>query len=295
MLPTWERRMVSPGRTRPEGLRARILVVDDEPIIAMTLSEILRFQGYQVARAASGEEAVAKAASFAPDFLLSDIMLPGIDGVEAANQIKAMGCGCKVLFMSGQTSIAGDALLRAAGYEFDFVAKPVAPHDLILKIEEMLLSDATIKPLVLTVEQNEVLRVALAAALRASGYLVEEAETGGAAIEILARCALACALGHAGFKVHEIPAQAGFFDDTRVPDAVVLEAYLPDGCGVDVHRVMKHSLAEVAGIPVVYMAPAECMEAVREAAKGLGAAMILSYPINPVALASALRSIIGAA
>lgn len=75
------------GGSAPAGLRA--LVVDDEPPLVKVVSSYLEREGFEVASAGDGERAVALAREFEPDVIVLDLMLPGLDGIEACRQIRA--------------------------------------------------------------------------------------------------------------------------------------------------------------------------------------------------------------
>jgi DNA-binding NtrC family response regulator len=115
--------------------KLRIFVVDDEFIIASSLGLILRNKGYD-AVSFSGPLDVLEAARVAPpDLLISDVIMPQISGIELAIQIQQQCPHCKVLLFSGQAATAGLlAEARAAGHDFEILAKPVHPTDLLIKI-----------------------------------------------------------------------------------------------------------------------------------------------------------------
>jgi CheY-like chemotaxis protein len=117
----------------------KILVVDDQPAIALTLATILESQGYETAVAHSGEEAIQVAYSYEPDFILSDVTMDGISGIEAVIRILGLQPRCKVLFFSGHATcldLLGEA--RAQGFDFEVLAKPVAPTELLERIARVL-------------------------------------------------------------------------------------------------------------------------------------------------------------
>ena len=115
--------------------RARVLVVDDEHAIAETLSLILAKSGFETAVAHDGREAVAKARSWRPDAIVSDVVMPLMDGIEAAIQILAFLPACKIVLLSGQAATS-DLVRHAAldGHYFDIMAKPVHPADLLREL-----------------------------------------------------------------------------------------------------------------------------------------------------------------
>ena len=117
--------------------RTKILVVDDEPVIASTLAAILEHQGYETLTAHSGEEAVFAAYSFQPDCLLSDIKMGTMNGIDAAQEISGFLPRCKVLFFSGHAACQ-DLIGRAQGFDFEIMSKPVPPPELLEKISQVL-------------------------------------------------------------------------------------------------------------------------------------------------------------
>jgi CheY-like chemotaxis protein len=120
------------------GSQKRILIVDDNRLLAFTLDAILRDEGYDTAVAYSGEEAIRVASSFKPDLLLSDVMMGGMNGVEAALEILRTLPNCKVLFMSGRacTDVLQDA--RSRGFNFQLLCKPIPAPILLEKISAIL-------------------------------------------------------------------------------------------------------------------------------------------------------------
>jgi CheY-like chemotaxis protein len=110
----------------------RILVVDDERVIADTLATILTRSGFEAHAAYSGEEAIASATELPPHVLISDVGLKGMNGVEAAIRILNQLPTCRVILFSGQATTR-DLLRdsRARGYEFEILTKPVHPRTLL--------------------------------------------------------------------------------------------------------------------------------------------------------------------
>src|SRR5690242_12342285 len=97
----------------------KILVVDDEPGIAESIELILRESEYEVAKSYSGIEALEVVAGFGPDVLLSDVLMPGMNGFELALATKAILPQCRVLLFSGQAA----TLSMAVEYSSRFTAR----------------------------------------------------------------------------------------------------------------------------------------------------------------------------
>jgi CheY-like chemotaxis protein len=124
-------------------VQIRILIVDDEPAIAESLSEILRAAGYEVAMATSGEDAVRDAEKFSPEILLTDVLMPAMNGFELALRVKEMLPNCRLLLFSGQASTAQLAKEESErftrmGYRFELLPKPLHPDALLKVLEESL-------------------------------------------------------------------------------------------------------------------------------------------------------------
>jgi len=122
--------------------RPVVLVVDDEKVIADTLSIILTKNGFSVMTAYSAEAALELTAVVAPDLLLSDVMMgPGLDGTQLAIDVVEAFPGCKVLLFSGHAATR-DLLdkVRDSGHNFTLLSKPLHPSDLLARISESLQS-----------------------------------------------------------------------------------------------------------------------------------------------------------
>jgi CheY-like chemotaxis protein len=115
--------------------KPKVLVVDDERVIADTLTMILSHSGFEARAAYSGEAALELVAEFQPDMLISDVIMGNIDGIEAAIRIRTMRPGIKILLFSGQAATA-DLLkaARAQGNDFEIMTKPVHPKDLLKRL-----------------------------------------------------------------------------------------------------------------------------------------------------------------
>lgn len=121
--------------TRP---RPVALVVDDERIIADTLVAILRRHGFAAFAAYDGESALEMARVIPPQVLVSDVVMPGMSGVDLAVAVRDTIPDCRVLLFSGQASTVDVlASARNAGYEFALISKPVHPTDLLARISEL--------------------------------------------------------------------------------------------------------------------------------------------------------------
>ena len=111
-----------------EGAKSRVLVVDDDRLVADTLAMVLKFSGYEVDTAYSGEDAIALALAAPYDMLVSDVMMEPMNGVQAAVAIRATCPTCRVVLMSGNERTS-QVLAEAAhdGLHFRVLAKPVHP------------------------------------------------------------------------------------------------------------------------------------------------------------------------
>ena len=116
-----------------------VLIVDDEKVIADTLSIILTHAGFITMTAYDGANALRMANSVAPALLISDVVMPGISGVELAIMLTQSLPNLKVLLFSGQASTV-DLLEKArrSGHNFTALTKPIHPTDMLKRISESL-------------------------------------------------------------------------------------------------------------------------------------------------------------
>ena len=119
--------------------RPVVMIVDDESSIADTLAEILTRSGYSCVSAYDADSAIETALLKPPEMLITDVVLPGMNGIDLAIHIRRIFPDCKVILFSGQASTAD--LLAAAGregHQFVLISKPVHPTDLLARISETL-------------------------------------------------------------------------------------------------------------------------------------------------------------
>ncbi len=110
----------------------RVLVVDDERVIADTLALILNTNGYRAYTAYSGEDAIEMAVALKPDALISDVVMGGMTGIDVAIHFSNFLPQCKIILVSGNISTAG--LLEIAGkqgHQFEVLPKPIHPQILM--------------------------------------------------------------------------------------------------------------------------------------------------------------------
>ena len=115
--------------------KPKVLVADDERVIADTLSIILNQSGFAATAVYSGEKAVEMAGSLQPNMLISDVIMQDMNGIDAAIRIRDILPNCKILLFSGQAATA-DLLesARKQGHNFEILAKPVHPQDLLARL-----------------------------------------------------------------------------------------------------------------------------------------------------------------
>ncbi len=123
------------GRVDDRG--TRILVVDDEPNITDLLATALRFVGYDVAIANTGREAFEAAATFGPDLVVLDVMLPDYNGFEICERLRADGVRAPVVFLTARDATEDKVAGLRLGAD-DYVTKPFSLEELIARIEAVL-------------------------------------------------------------------------------------------------------------------------------------------------------------
>src|SRR3954463_6734878 len=121
---------------RAASMTARILVIDDEPLIRDTLAEYLAQQGFTVDGAGSGEEALERAAGVRYDVALCDVQLPGIDGIETLERLLKISPQTFVLLITAYATVenAVEAFQRGA---HDYLMKPILLDEVLGKIRRL--------------------------------------------------------------------------------------------------------------------------------------------------------------
>jgi len=122
---------------KPQESRAKVMVVDDQRLIADTLAEILGNAGFDAIAAYDGFDALDKATRFHPNWVLTDVLMPRMNGVELAIALSKNHPKSSILLFSGQAGIS--EILHEGyrqGYEFELIAKPIHPLKLIERLKQ---------------------------------------------------------------------------------------------------------------------------------------------------------------
>jgi two-component system OmpR family response regulator len=117
--------------------KQKILVIDDEASIRQIVETRLKLAGYEVITAADGVEALEKAATYQPDLIVLDIMMPELDGTELCRRLRAKGDRTPIIFLSSRD----DEIDRVLGLELggdDYVGKPFSPRELVSRVKAIL-------------------------------------------------------------------------------------------------------------------------------------------------------------
>ena len=104
----------------------KVLVVDDDPVIGKSFERVLTSKGYVVVNAADGQEALSKLATEDYDAVFTDIRMPGMDGIEVAERVRARRPWTPVVIITGYGSDENEARAKAAGVR-EFLRKPLSP------------------------------------------------------------------------------------------------------------------------------------------------------------------------
>ena len=117
----------------------RILIVEDEPNIVTSLEYLMKREGFEVEVAVDGESGLRLAREKAPDVVLLDIMLPGMNGFEVCEKLRAdPACkGMKVVMLTAKGRQADNARGMAAGADL-YVTKPFSTRDLVAQVKQLL-------------------------------------------------------------------------------------------------------------------------------------------------------------
>jgi UDP-3-O-[3-hydroxymyristoyl] N-acetylglucosamine deacetylase len=120
-----------------ELMERKVLIVDDEESVVQSIAGVLEDEGFRVAKAKSGEEAIKVFQEEEPDVTLLDIWMPGMDGIEVLKRLKWIAPECQVIMISGHATIS-TAMTAVKLGAFDFIEKPLSLDVLLMTIRRAL-------------------------------------------------------------------------------------------------------------------------------------------------------------
>jgi two-component system OmpR family response regulator len=123
--------------TEQTGEAVRVLVVDDEPNIVDVITMALRYEGFEVAAAGTGAEAIAAVPAFRPHLMLLDIMLPDMEGFDVARRLADEGAGVPIVFLTARDATEDKVRGLTMGGD-DYVTKPFSLEELVARIRTIL-------------------------------------------------------------------------------------------------------------------------------------------------------------
>lgn len=122
---------------RADGSRVRVLVVDDEPVLAEMITMALRYEGWDVTAASDGASAVAAARDARPDAVVLDVMLPDMSGLEVLGKLRDHLPGLPVLLLTARDAVEDRIAGLSAGGD-DYVTKPFSLEEVVLRLRGLL-------------------------------------------------------------------------------------------------------------------------------------------------------------
>jgi two-component system, OmpR family, response regulator MprA len=125
-----------PGLTLEPELRARVLVVDDDPPLRRMLTRSLDAEGFDVTAAADGGAALIAAERSAPDVIVLDVALPAIDGLSVCRRLRGRGLGTPILMLTARDAVADRVAGLEAGAD-DYLVKPFAIQELVARLRAL--------------------------------------------------------------------------------------------------------------------------------------------------------------
>jgi len=130
---------MNPAEPSERSQQRLVLVVDDEKRIADTLTAILHLKDYQAVAAYNGPSGIEMYRRLRPALVISDVVMPGMSGIEMAIVLQQEFPKCRMLLFSGQAATSEILeYARTQGYEFELLAKPVHPDQLLQKVAQMI-------------------------------------------------------------------------------------------------------------------------------------------------------------
>lgn len=118
-------------------MNSRLLLVEDEPGLSLTVSDLLEAEGYQVDTAMDGITGLAKAGTGDYDVVILDVMLPGKSGFDVCRELRQKGCDTAILMLTAKTHVTDRVVGLKLGAD-DYLAKPFDPSELLARVESLL-------------------------------------------------------------------------------------------------------------------------------------------------------------
>jgi len=118
-------------------MSSRILLVEDEPGLVMTLSDLLAAEGYEVESATDGPSGLARASTETFDLVILDVMLPGKSGFDVCRELRQRGCDCAILMLTARSQLTDRVVGLKLGAD-DYLTKPFEPPELVARVEALL-------------------------------------------------------------------------------------------------------------------------------------------------------------
>jgi two-component system alkaline phosphatase synthesis response regulator PhoP len=116
---------------------SRILLVEDEPGLVVTLTDLLRAEGYEIEKAADGPTGLAVASEGSFDLIMLDVMLPGKNGFDVCRDLRQRGIDIPILMLTAKTQLVDRVVGLKLGAD-DYVSKPFEAPELLARIEALL-------------------------------------------------------------------------------------------------------------------------------------------------------------
>ena len=118
-------------------MSSRILLVEDEPGLQLTVADLLAAEGYEVDTASDGPSGLTKAASGSYNLIILDIMLPGKNGFDVCRDLRQMGSDVAIMMLTARNHVVDRVVGLKLGAD-DYMAKPFDPQELLARVEALL-------------------------------------------------------------------------------------------------------------------------------------------------------------
>lgn len=118
-------------------MNSRILLIEDEPGLVMTLSDLLTAEGFELDAAGDGNTGLAKATENRYDLIILDVMLPGKSGFDVCRELRQQGADTAILMLTARTQVIDRVVGLKLGAD-DYLTKPFDPSELLARVEALL-------------------------------------------------------------------------------------------------------------------------------------------------------------